>query len=299
MGKDRIRPYLKFLFMFIGMHTVAGQGLVDGFMRGKGNVTTALGYTFESYDTYFVGGRKTQNENLGSIKTNSLGFFAAGGITDYLDLIVSLPYIEARATQGFWSDQSDVQDLSLFLRGRLLNIDISGKDNFSLLGAVGFITPLSDYIADAPVSIGSQSTQWEGRLLAHYRLMHGIFITGQMGYAKRGNVTIDRGFETSVPDAWDYVVRAGGNIKKLYGDLWLQHQNSRSGTDIGPGVPFPSNEIDFTRLGFTLYHPVPKLENFGIAVSTGFTLSGKNIGRSNRISLALVYNFQLLKTLEE
>jgi len=272
------------------------QGLLDGFMRGRGQMVTALSYSYEDYDTYFVGTAKTQNENLGTIKINSVSIFAAAGLTDYLDIVVSLPYIDTRATQGFWSGQKDVQDLNLFLKGRFFEKDFSKKGNLSLMGALGLITPLSDYIADAPVSIGNQSTQLEGRFIAQYSTTSGIFAMGQMGYSKRGNVTMDTGFEVSVPDAWDFIVRAGGSYKKLYADAWFQHQNSRNGTNIGPGIPFPGNEIDFSRIGFTLYHPVPILKNFGVAFSSGFTLMGSNIGISNRFSAALVYHFSVSNT---
>lgn len=281
------------LFITFAISSSKAQGLLDGFMRGKGQIVTALSYSNESYDTYFVGSNKTQNENLGTIKTNSVNFFVAGGLTDYLDVVVSLPYIETSATQGFWSDQKDFQDINLFLKGRFFENNFTESGKLSILGAIGVITPLSDYIADAPVSIGSKSTQLEGRLIAQFRTSLGIFVAAQLGYSKRGNVTIDRGLEVSVPDAWDYIVRAGGSYKKLYADAWLQHQNSRNGTNIGPGVPFPSNEIDFSRIGVTLYHPVPKLENFGVALSAGFTLSGTNIGKSDRFTASLVYIFSV------
>lgn len=272
---------------------LAAQGVLDGFMRGKGNIVTALSYSNESYDTYFVGDTKTQNPNLGTIKTNSLGIFVSGGVTDYLDVIVSAPYISAKATQGFISDQDGFQDISLFVKGRFLNRSFDNGATLSLMAAGGISTPLSDYIADSPVSIGNQSTQLDGRLIAQYRFSQGIFIAAQTGYIKRGNVDLDRGLEVSVPDAWDYILRTGGSYKKWYADAWLQHQNSRNGTNIGPGVPFPSNDIDFTRIGFTLYHPIPKFENFGIAVGGGFTLSGTNIGKSDRFSASLIYTFSV------
>lgn len=285
--------FIALLFIIFAIGSSEAQGLLDGFMRGKGQIVTALSYSHESYDTYFVGANKTQNENLGTIRTNSVNFFTAGGLTDYLDFIISLPYIETRATQGFWSDQKDFQDINLFLKGRLFDMDFLEKGNLSMIAAIGLITPLSDYIADAPVSIGSRSTQLEGRFITQYRTPLGIFLAVQIGYSKRGNVDIDRGLEVSVPDAWDYIARAGGSYKKLYADAWFQHQNSRNGTTIGPGVPFPSNEIDFSRIGVTLYHPVPKLDNFGVSLSAAFTLSGMNIGKSDRITASLVYNFSV------
>lgn len=272
---------------------VAAQGLLDGFMKGKGNLVTALSYSNESYDTYYVGEKKTQNPNLGTIKTNSLGIFMAGGVTDYLDLIVSAPYVSVKANQGFISDQDNFQDISFFIKGMFLSTSFEDYGTLSLMAAGGISTPLSDYIADSPVSIGNQSTQLDGRLIAQYTSTKGLFLATQIGYIKRGNVAIDRGMEVSVPDAWDYILRGGGSYKKWYTDAWLQHQNSRNGTNIGPGVPFPSNEVDFTRIGFTIYHPIPTMENFGIAVGGGFTISGRNIGKSNRFSASLVYNFSV------
>lgn len=262
-------------------------------MRGKGTIVTALSYSNESFDTYYAGGNKTKNPNLGTIRTNSLGIYMAGGVTNYLDIIVSAPYVSAKATQGFMSDQEDFQDISIFVKGRIFNQYFENKGSLSLMAAGGISTPLSDYIADSPVSIGNQSTPWDGRLIAQYRFAQGSFIAAQTGYVKRGNVDIDRGLEVSVPDAWDYILRSGGSYKKWFADAWLQHQNSRNGTNIGPGVPFPSNAIDFIRIGFTLYHPTPKFEHFGIAVGGGFTLSGTNIGKSNRFSASLVYNFSV------
>jgi hypothetical protein len=282
-----------FIIVLFFTNGVAAQGLLDGYMKGKGKLVTALSYSSESYDTYFVGGNETQNPNLGTIKTNSFGIFVAGGVTDYLDVIVAAPYISAKASQGFLADQADFQDISLFVKGRFLNRSFANNATLSVMAAGGISTPLSDYIADSPVSIGNRSTQWDGRLIAQYRFSQGFFVAAQTGYIKRGNIEIDRGFEVSVPDAWDYILRTGGGFKKWYGDAWLQHQNSRNGTDIGPGVPFPSNDIDFTRIGFTLYHPIPKFENFGIAAGGGLTISGKNIGKSNRFSVSLIYNFSV------
>ncbi len=285
--------YQTVLLILFSATNLTAQGLLDGFMRGKGNLVTALSYSNESYDSYFVGDTKTKNPNLGTIKTNSLGVFVAGGVTDYLDVILSAPYISTKATQGFFSNQKDFQDVSFFVKAKFLELNFENNSDLSLMAAGGIIAPLSDYIADSPVSIGNQSTQVDGRMIVQYRFPKGIFVAAQTGYIKRGNVDIDRGLEVSVPDAWDYILRLGGSFKRLYADAWLQHQNSRNGTNIGPGVPFPSNDIDFTRIGFTLYHPIPKFENFGVAFGGGFTLSGTNIGKSNRFSVSLIYNFSV------
>ncbi len=273
----------------------SGQGLIDGYMRGKGNLTVALSYTHESYDHYYVGSQATQNPNLGTITTQSGSLFLAGGITNHLDVVANIPYIRASPSAGFWSTQSDFQDLSLFFRYLILKKEIGSLGEFSLLTAAGISTPLTKYIPDAPVAIGHQSTNTELRLLAQQRLPFGMFVMTQVGYIRRSNVTIDRGYEVSVPDAWDYILRTGGSVGAFYADAWLNVQQARSGTDLGPGVPFPSNAVSFTRAGFNVFYNLPWIQNMGLGAGMGFTLTGKNIGRATRISGAVVYNLNLLQ----
>ncbi len=272
------------------------QGLMlDGFMQKKGDIISALSVSTENFDTYYVGDVATQNPNLGTITTNSASLYLIGGITDYLNVVVNLPYITAKPSTGFWSPQSDFQDLSIFLKGRLFLQDFEGIGQFSVLAGVGFSTPISEYIADAPIAIGQQAQRTEFRLLIQHQLPMGLFIMAQGGYMQNYNVTIDRGYEVSVPDAFDFTTRIGGNIKFLYADAWLSNQIARSGTNIGPGVPFPSNAISFLRTGFNLYSPLPFVRNLGVSAGLGFTLSGENVGKATRVSGGLVYKLSVLK----
>lgn len=292
--KSMHKHLLIIVFLWTGSQAFA-QGMIDGYMRGKGNIVAALSYSHESYDTYYVGANETQNPNLGTITTNSLNLFLAGGITDYLDIVASVPYVTAKPSTGYWPIQSDFQDLSIFLKWQMLRKDLGALGELSIMSAAGVSTPLSNYIPDAPVAIGHQSTNTELRLLAQHRLPFGVYVMAQTGYIKRNNVTIDRGYEVSVPDAWDYVVRVGGTYKFLYADAWLNVQQARSGTTLGPGVPFPSNAISYTRTGFNLYYSLPWVKNFGIGAGMGFTLSGENIGKATRYSGSLVYNLSPFK----
>jgi hypothetical protein len=271
-----------------------GQGMIDGFMRGKNNVTTALSYSHESYDSYYVGDSSVTNPNLGKVTTNSTNLFASYGITSFLDIVVGLPYVSANSSRGYWARQKGFQDFSFYLKGRAMEKDFGAIGKVSIIGAAGFVIPAGDYIPDAPVAIGHHSKNVEARLLFQYRLPVGVFVMGQGGYIKRNNITLDRGSEVSVPDAWDYVVRSGYSYKSYYADVWLNVQDARSGTNIGPGVPFPGNAISYTRAGFNLYAGLPG-KNLGISFNMGFTLSGENIGKATRYSGAIVYNFPFLK----
>ncbi len=194
-----------------------------------------------------------------------------------------------QATEGYWSPQAGLQDMALGIKIRPLYQDWGSVGAVSLMGSFVFTTPLTDYIADAPVAIGHQATQYEGRLLAQYKHPSGLFALVSGGYIQRRNVIIDRGYAVSVPDVWDYVFRTGFAYTALYADAWLQVQQARSGTDIGPGVPFPSNAVSFTRLGFTLYKNLPFAPHFGATLGSAFTLGGENIGKSTRFQAGMVY----------
>jgi hypothetical protein len=94
----------------------------------------------------------------------------------------------------------------------------------------------------------------------------------------------------AVPDVWDWSAKIGLGSKHFYVDAWLNRQIARSGTDIGPSVPFPGNAVSYTRVGYTLYAPIPKVSKLGVSFGMGFTLNGTNIGKATRYSVGLVYN---------
>jgi hypothetical protein len=286
---------ITYLLFTVMCFAVQGQSMIDGFMRGKGNLTTALSYSTEKYDTYYVRDSAVSNPNLGTITTNSANLFAAFGVTNYLDVVVGIPYVSANSTAGYWSKQTGLQDFSIYVKARAYHKDFGKLGSLSGMAAAGYIFPASDYIPDAPVAIGHQSKNMEGRLLLQYRLPMGFFVMAQGGYIKRGNITIDRGYEVSVPDAWDYILKVGGTYKFLYADAWLNIQKARSGTNIGAGVPFPTNALSYQRAGFTLYSSIPPIKNFGVSIGASFTLSGENVGKATRYSAALVYNVPFFK----
>lgn len=281
-----------------------GQGVIDGFMRGKGNTTAALSYAREQYDTYFVGGTATQNPNLGLIVTRSATLFAATGLTDKLDVIINLPYIKADADQGYWQDQKGLQDGGLYLKYRPFTRQVGALGEASVIVAGGFSTPLSRYVADAPVAIGHHSTNLDGRVLAQFKSKHGLFLAAQAGYIYRSRVKLDRyavdiapeaqgyyyGHQAQVPDALDYIAKIG-YAGVIYADAWLNRQAARGGTNIGPGVPFPSNGVSYTRTGFSVFSQLPFYKAVGLGLGGSYTLNGKNVGQATRYSASVVYNF--------
>lgn len=277
------------IFCSIISHITIAQGMIDGFMKGKGRTDVAITYSYEWYDKYYVRNQETFNPNLGTISTQSISFFAAAGLTDFLDVIVALPYIEASPSAGYFQPQSGWQDVSLYFRVQTFQADL-GQGKIAAMVAGGISTPVSDYVVDFPIAIGHGSTNLDGRIVAQYKADIGLFASAQYGYIRRNNVAIDRGYEVSVPDVQVYTARAGFAASQFYIDTWIYSEQASSGTNIGPGVPFPSNAISFVRVGVNLYVPLPRIKGIGITASTGFTLSGENIGKATRISGGLVYS---------
>lgn len=264
------------------------QNVIDGFTLGKGNGIAALSYSWESYDEFYFG-----NEIMdapapygGKITTQGITFYGAYGLTDHLDVIVNLPYINAMGNgNDEMVDQSvgNLQDLSLFLEWNPLEVE-AGPGMLSFVGALGLSTPLSDYKADAVLSIGNQSTRLDGRLLMQYKAENGIFGNLQAGYSVRGN---------DVPNATLLGAKLGFATSKFYVDLWSETQISDpDAPDIAPGeVPFYETRVNYTQIGVNVHYPItPAL---GVSAGYGKYVDGRNVGKADRVTGGLVYNFSL------
>lgn len=280
-------------------HTSYAQGLVDGFMRGQRKASLAVTYAQEAYNTYYVGTREVSNPNLGTVTTESLNLYATYGLGYDLDLIVNAPYIRTEASAGYWQKQEGFQDVTAILRWEAYDYKL-GKARLSWLFTVGYSLPMQNYVVDSPVAIGHGSRNLDGRTMLHFK-SGGFFLTGQFGYIRRGQTTLDRivnyydpsqlnpnsGSKVNVPDVTDLVVRSGYAAKAVYLDAWFQQQTPyNKGTDIGPGIPYPTNAVGFTRVGATLY--LRLVRKLGLTAGYSATLSGQNVGKATRLSGGLV-----------
>lgn len=286
---NRIFRTLPVGFLLIGgAATVTAQVAVDGFMRGAGKTSASVSFSTESYDEYWQGTTLRSNPNLGTISTRSVGLYIAGGITDYIDLVVSLPYISAKPSAGTWSSQSGLQDLGVAAKVRPIQLEVSGGE-FSAIAAGGITMPISDYIPDAPIAIGHYSTNFDSRVVLQYTADFGGFVTLQGGYIHRSNVDLDRGYTVAVPDAVDFIGKLGYYTGPFYVDAWMQRQNAQSGTNLGPTAPFPTNKQSYTKLGANAYYNIPWVENLGVSVGFGTILDGINVGKATRLSGGISY----------
>ncbi len=275
------------------------QGFIDGFMRGQRKANLAIIGSQETFNTYYLNTTETRNPNLGTVTTQALTLKGSYGLGYDLDLIVAVPYIRTEASAGYSPKQEGLQDLSAALRWEAYDYKI-GTARLSWLFAVGYSMPLQNYVNDALVAIGRGSRNLDGRTMLHLKA-GSFFLTGQYGYIRRGQVSLDHvvntytpdqlnpnsGTKVNVPDVTELIIRTGITTKRFYVDGWFQQQTPHSqGTNIGPGIPFPTNAVGFTRAGATAY--VRLIGKLGLTAGYGTTLSGRNIGKSTRIDAGIV-----------
>ncbi len=271
------------------------QGLIDGFMRGQRKGSFAVIGSQNTYDTYYVNKTETQNPNIGTVTTQTLTLVGTYGLGYDLDLIVAAPYVRTEASAGYSPKQEGFQDASATLRWEAFDYKL-GTSRLSWQFAVGYSVPIQNYVNDALVAIGRGSKNLDGRTLLHFKA-RSFFLTGQYGYIRRGQVSLDHivntydpgqlnpnsGSKVNVPDVTELIVRGGYVNKWLNLDVWGQRQTPHStGTNIGPGIPFPTNAVGFTRVGATAY--LRLLKQFGLTAGYSTTLDGRNVGKSTQIN---------------
>lgn len=278
---------------------MVAQSPLGGFMQGKGNGNVVLSYSAEKYSKVFLVPNQVDGVPVfNDVETTSTSIYATYGISNVLDVVVSLPYISSKGNAsdavlqnlGFQNERSGLQDVSVFLKYNPFYIKL-GKSRLRLMGALGVKTPVGGYKVDeglqSIIAIGNRATTISPIAIAHYTFEGGFFTTGQAGY------NISTG---NVPSSYLTEFKLGYAASKIYLDAFLSVQKSTSGVDIlGNGFTgfFPETRVNATKLGFNLY--VPFGNNFGISTGLSSAIGGRNLGRSTGVYGAIIYKFTGLK----
>lgn len=260
------------LFLLISAPAI-GQGPVDGFMKGKGNLSMGLSYNYEKSSLFFAG-----NNKINLARTiQSLSLFGIYGISKKLDVQISVPYINMNN-----GGESNLQDASLYFKYALFK-----KNKFQLMGALGGYLPLSNYETGGGNAIGQQNTAIDTRLISQYFFDNGHFFTVQAGYFFKSSPT---------PSSLSASIKYGIASSKIYLDFWYEFHTSFGGTDYqGIGDLNPSTQGGFKSLGFgyhkigmTAYKEIAK--SFGVFTNIAYTPLGRNIGQGIRLGIGFTYN---------
>tara|TARA_R110000868_G_scaffold15222_6_gene69573 strand:- start:476 stop:1393 length:918 start_codon:yes stop_codon:yes gene_type:complete len=277
------------------VNTAHSQSPISGFMQGKGKGNISVSYSSEKYDKVYLVPQETDGVPVfNEVQLNSTNLYATYGVSDQLDLVLSVPYIsaEGNASQevlnnlNFSNTRSGVQDVSFYLKYNPLYHNF-GKSSLRLIGAVGVKTPLSDYRADeglqSIIAIGNRSTTVSGLGLAMFKMDSGLFASGQFGVNLASN---------DVPNSITSEIKLGYAASKFYGDAFIAGQKSNGGVDIlGEGFQgfFPATTVNYTKVGVNLYTPV--YGDLGLAAGASTLIEGRNIGKATGYYGAVVYKF--------
>lgn len=278
--RGRSAPAALFALSTLVLLAPAASALdLNGFLPAAGEGAVAISYSAESYDEFWAGETRTSAPPLGEVETTSVNLWLRWGFTDRISVVANVPYVEVDTdgAAGFEDDGlADVEALVLF---SVLERS-SGDTRHRLIAGAGARTPASDYVADAPVSLGDGSTDVLLRLV--YQLEIGSFYASQqVGFDSRGD---------DVPDTFPLYTEAGYTWGRVTGSLFYSRLLADGGTDIGdPGFTFPSNEEEYSRLGGKAY--VRLGETLGVAASAFTTLDGRNTGDTTGGAAAFVIQF--------
>lgn len=284
---------------------MSAQTEIDGIMMSKNNFCVGSIYQYSSWNQYWEGSFKRENLNLGTVSTQSLGIMGNYGISDKLNILFNLPYVETKASAGTMEGQKGLQDLSLTVKYMPLE-KTTGNATYSLYALGSFSTPVSNYSADyLPLSIGLQSKTAALRLMGDFQLGN-FFSTLSGAYVKRANINIDRNAyltneihytnEVNMPDGISVNFRAGYRSSRLIAEFVIDNWLTQSGGfDITTNnMPFPSNTMNALKYGVNSKYTFKKIPQLSLLGGYNYVVEGRNVGKSNTFYGGLFYviNFE-------
>jgi hypothetical protein len=278
----------------------------DGFMLPSGLVRVTVDYGRDVWRDYWEGTLRRDNENIGTLRTQSVTTIVGYGLTRRVTVFASLPYVWTNASQGVLQGQRGRQDLSLIAKATAFDLPITSRAaRLRLMALGGVATPTSDYSPDfLPLSIGSQSRRAMARatLIAH-DTASGLLLEGSSTYTWRGHVTLDRpayftngqlvlSNEVAMPNVVEQSFAVGYQKGAICLPIILQHQRTLGGGDIRrQDMPFVANRMDFTRLHARLMLALPQHTGLTLNLGVMRTLSGRNVGQSSMVSGGFTYAY--------
>lgn len=299
---------LKFLSLLlvglgISILTIA-QTPLDGLMMPKGEICVAVVYEDANWDKYWEGTYLRTNQNVGTFNRKMVMPMIVGGITDKINVIVSLPYVKTSASGGQMAGVDGLQDFSISLKAQLVDHTL-GKGKLKVYSNLSFSTPASNYLADyLPFSLGFGANELGLRAIGLYELDKGPYIRISGAYLHRGATQAERDFyyeddvfytsTMDVPDALHAQASLGSWFfqKKLRVEASLTSLRCASGDDIRTyNSPQPTNKVDFDRVeGFAQYY-FNNVKGLGVLAYYNHMFSGRNMGQFSGYGLGLTYQF--------
>ena len=300
-----IKTLLPLVLLALCAASLRAQTLEDGILVPKKDLMTGFLYTHDSWDRYWEGTLKRGNGNIGTVSTQSVTFYADYGLTRKLNVIATLPYVWTGASQGVLHGMSGFQDVTLAAKYNLLETALTGAGSLRAVVIASASAPVGDYTPDfLPLSIGSASNRFSGRLVLRFEAKRGWFVDGSAAYTWRGNVKLDRGSyftddrlflsdEVALPDVFHYTISAGYRKPGLLVPISFSEQTTLGGGDIRrQDSPFVSNRMNFSKLDALVMYSLPKgWKDVSVRIAATYTVSGRNVGQATTVTAGLLYTF--------
>lgn len=293
------------MILLLGSGKLSAQNETDGIMMGKKLYCVGIMAANSGWDQYWEGQLLRTNENLGTVSTKMAGAMGSLGITKNLNILFSMPYIKTSASAGQLSGFRGMQDLTVLAK-YLAYRKKSGKNTFSVFAIGGLSTPVQNYVKDyLPLSIGLGSRNMTMRAMFDFEYNH-FFTTLSSSLITRSNIELDRkayyttqmvySDKVDMPNVIYNNFRLGFRNKEIVAELVADQSITQGGFDITRNnMPFPSNRMNMTRVGFNgKYEPV-KWKGVSLTGAIFQTIDGRNMGRSTHAQFGFFYIFNLNK----
>jgi hypothetical protein len=289
------------LMLLLGFYGASAQTPDDAIMMNKYQWCNGATYEHQQWKDYWEGTLKRDNQNIGTLTTQSVMGMSNYGITDKLNVMASVPYVWTKASAGTLHGMDGFQDVSVFVKWKPFTFNL-GKGKLSLFAIVGVTTPISNYeIGFQPMSIGLGSTDLTWRAMAYYKI--GIFFARVSGsYIWRSNVKLDQSSyytdqlinsnEVYMPDQWTFNGSVGIYKKYLIAELMVDNLTTLGGDDIRRNdMPFVANTMNSTSAGVHVKYTMPFDPHLSANGGVDYVLTGRNVGQTLGLYLGAYYAF--------
>ncbi len=274
----------------------------DGVMLSKGLLCTGVLYTHDQWDAYWEGSLKRTNGNLGTVTTQTVNNSSNYAILNRLNVFATTPYVWTHPSQGVLRGMQGFQDISLAVKYQAFHFPVRDFADIRAIAAVSGTLPMTNYEPDLqPLSIGLHSKTIAPRATVNLQFHDGFFTNGTGAYVFRNIVTLEVPYyytngklyfsnQVSMPNQFQYTVAAGYLKHELMISAELIEQQTRGGGDIRrQDMPFISNRMNDSRVGFRSQIPIPKIRNVQAWFADDFTYTGRNVGQANTITTGIMY----------
>jgi hypothetical protein len=292
--------------LFLATIHLCAQTETDGLMMPKKNLCTGFIFQNSNWNQYWEGTFKRENQNLGTVSTNSYVANANYGLTDKANIIVGANYITTEASAGSLKGQNGFQNISATLKYKAL--EKSNKNNtFQLITSAGFSVPMTNYVVDyLPLSIGLGNKEAVFRIMGDYQVGK-ITATLSGAYIHRANIKIDRDAyytteyhytnEVFMPDVFSNIIRVGYRSDWFIADIAYDNMLTLGKTfDItNNNMPFPSNTMNQSKIGINAKYELKSVSGLAFVGGYSHVLDGRNVGQSKNFYTGVFYNINFNK----